>query len=221
MHGPSSQKLEGPFILRCLGRRGTALKRTIIQIDGGHVRAIATNAGHDFNPDFIEAFASSLSREDEDVLRVLYYDCAPYQGSKPRPVSGSIQNFSKSDGWLRDLSGRDLFAVRLGILKWRGWLPKSIIAKGSNVSDQDFKPEFEQKGVDLRIGLDIATYALDGLVDRIILVTGDTDLIPAMKLARRKGVQIVGIDFPGTKPNSELRAHVDISRAVGWPAMKP
>ena len=195
------------------------MKRTIVQIDGGHVRAIATNAGHDFSPNFIEAFARSLSRDDEDVLRVLFYDCAPFQGSKPRPISGTTQTFAKSDGWLRDLSGRDFFAVRLGILKWRGWSPKAIIARGAAVTDQDFKPQFEQKGVDLRIGLDIATYAMDGLVDRIILVTGDTDLIPAMKLARRKGVQIVGIDFPGSRPNSELRAHVDISRSVDWPVL--
>ena len=203
---------------RCLSLTGLAMKRTIIQIDGGHVRALASNAGHDYIPDFIETFAKSLSREDEDVLRVLYYDCAPFDGQKPKPVSGTPHVFSKSDGWLRDLSGRDLFAVRLGILKWRGWVPKNVLAKGVNIGDQDFKPEFEQKGVDLRIGLDIATYALDNLVDRIILVTGDTDLIPAMKLARRKGVQIVGIDFPGARPNAELRAHIDISRAVGWPS---
>lgn len=194
------------------------MKKTIIQIDGGHVRALALNAGQTYTPDFIEKFANSLSATDEDVIRILYYDCAPFQGQKQKPVSGQLQNFAKSDGWLRDLAERDFFAVRLGVLKWRGWVPRNVLAQGGAISDQDFKAAFEQKGVDLRIGLDIATYALDGLVDRIILVTGDTDLIPAMKLARRRGVQIVGVDFPGTRSNAELRAHIDISRSVNWPA---
>lgn len=193
------------------------MKKTIIQIDGGHVRALALNAGQTYTPDFIEKFANSLSATEEDVIRILYYDCAPFQGQKQKPVSGQLQNFAKSDGWLRDLAERDFFAVRLGILKWRGWVPRNVLAQGGAISDQDFKATFEQKGVDLRIGLDIATYALDGLVDRIILVTGDTDLIPAMKLARRRGVQIVGVDFPGTRANAELRAHIDISRSVNWP----
>lgn len=193
------------------------MKKSIIQIDGGHLRALAQGDTQQYTPAFIERFAQSLLLTDEEVVRVLYYDCAPYQGTQRRPVSGTNQNFGKSDGWLRDLAQRDLFAVRLGILKWRGWKPRNVLAQGAKITDQDFKPDFEQKGVDLRIGLDIATYAMDRLVDRIILVTGDTDLIPAMKLARRCGVQIVGVDLPNFKQSAEMRAHVDFSRAVLWP----
>jgi uncharacterized LabA/DUF88 family protein len=49
---------------------------------------------------------------------------------------------------------------------------------------------FEQKGVDMRIGIDVATLSLKKVVDRIILFSGDTDMIPAMKLARREGLQV-------------------------------
>ena len=37
----------------------------------------------------------------------------------------------------------------------------------------------------MRLGLDIASYAADRSIDRIILITGDTDCLPAMKLARK------------------------------------
>ena len=197
------------------------MKRVIIQIDGGHLRALARAGQQTYNPDFIEAFALSLLEADEEAIRFLYYDCAPYKGHQKRPVSGTIQDFAQSDGWLNDLAGRDLFAVRLGILKWRGWKPRKVLAKGTSPSDSDFKPDFEQKGVDLRIGLDIATYSLNRLVDRIIIVTGDTDLIPAMKLARRCGVQIVGIDLPNSTHSAEMRAHIDFRRRRPWPNAAP
>jgi len=198
-----------------LGQR--MAKRTIIQIDGGHLRSVARADSRTYNPDFIESFAKNLPAADEEIIRVLYYDCAPIEGKRKRPISGTEHVFVKSDQWLVDLAGRDLFAVRLGILKWRGWKPKASASKGATLTDADFKPDFEQKGVDLRIGLDIATYSNPRLVDRIILVTGDTDLIPAMKLARRNGVQVVGIELPNHKMTHELFAHVDIRRKANWP----
>ena len=70
-----------------------------------------------------------------------------------------------------------------------------------------------QKGVDLRIGVDIALMAKDGLVDRIVLVAGDSDLVPAMKLARREGVQVVLVSLGhGIKPI--LKEHADFYRPV-------
>ena len=38
-----------------------------------------------------------------------------------------------------------------------------------------------QKGVDIRIGLDIARIAVKHIVDIIVLVTGDSDFVPVMK----------------------------------------
>ena len=42
----------------------------------------------------------------------------------------------------------------------------------------------------MRIGMDVAASAIKRLVERIILFSGDTDMIPAMKLARREGLQV-------------------------------
>ena len=51
----------------------------------------------------------------------------------------------------------------------------------------------------MRIGIDVASLSLKRIVDRIILFSGDTDMIPAMKLARREGVQVFMVKL-GTWP---------------------
>ena len=68
------------------------------------------------------------------------------------------------------------------------------------LDDSDYKPNYEQKGVDMQIGLDIATFSYERTVERIILVTGDTDFIPAMKMAHRSGLQVVLVQLVATFP---------------------
>lgn len=193
------------------------VKKVAVMIDGGHLRVLARRDGHEYNPDFIEKFAHHCVAEDEQLLRVLYYDCAPYSGEAKLPVSGGIQKFAGNDGWLKDLASRDMIAVRRGVLKFRGYKPRRIPLTEDKLSDDDFKPDFEQKGVDMRIGLDMATLSAGRIVDRIVLVSGDTDCIPAMKHARIAGLQIVLIELPNHRSAPELTWHSDIRRAARWP----
>ena len=53
---------------------------------------------------------------------------------------------------------------------------------------------FHEKGVDVHIAVDMLVAAYEKNVDRIILVSSDTDLEPAVKVARkkRKIVEYVG-----------------------------
>jgi hypothetical protein len=53
-------------------------------------------------------------------------------------------------------SAKNLFAVRRGVLKFRGFKPKKIPIATAKLTDDNFVPDFEQKGVDMRIGLDMA-----------------------------------------------------------------
>ena len=196
--------------------------KTAIIIDGGHLRVLAKQAGYWYDPDYIEAVSKACFEKDEFQFRVLYYDCAPYNGSRKRPVSRKSQEFKGSDKWLETLAAKPLLAVRRGILKFRGYVFKKSLARipslPPSLSDKHFKPRFEQKGVDMRIGLDMATYAANRTVDRIVLVTGDTDFLPAMKLARTAGLQIVLVQFPGQRLAQELLWHSDFQRLVEWPS---
>ena len=191
--------------------------KVVVLIDGGYTRVLVQRERLRYNPGYIEKIAKACVAEDEIALRYLYYDCAPYRGTVKLPVSGEDHVFDKPDAWLHALAKKDLFAIRRGVLKFRGWNPKKIPVPPKALTDKDFSPNFEQKGVDMRIGLDVATYSTSQLVDRLILVSGDTDCIPAMKLARINGVQIVLVTFPKRSASGDLMAHSDFCREVLWP----
>jgi uncharacterized LabA/DUF88 family protein len=81
--------------------------------------------------------------------------------------------------------------LRFGELVHEGWHLKAGIQNRPGptvqISAADFQPTIRQKGVDMRIGLDIASLTLKKHADAIVLVTADSDFIPAMKFARRAG----------------------------------
>ena len=78
-----------------------------------------------------------------------------------------------------------------------------------NVEAGDVIPKILQKGVDMRIGLDIAALALKRLVSAIVIVSGDSDLVPALKLARREGLRVY-LDALGNRQiRPDLKKHAD------------
>lgn len=188
-----------------------------VLIDGGHLREYARKC-RIYNPDCIESFGKACVSDGQVLHRILSYDCAPYSGTARLPVTGREYRFRGSDAWLHDLEQREYFAVRRGVLKFRGWIPKKSPIQATALSDDKFRPRFEQKGVDMRIGLDIANYGQTHAVDILSLVTNDTDCIPAMKYARRTGLQITLIHLDGCNPAPELLAHSDFHRAVPFPS---
>lgn len=193
-------------------------KKIVVLIDGGYLRVKSIKAGKQYNPTFIEKLALKCATQDEEIFRVLYYDCAPYTGTVSLPVSGNTYTFTGNDKWLFELARKDLFAVRRGVLKFRGYKPKQTpVNPAGPPTDADFDPDFEQKGVDMRIGLDIASYSANKCIERIVLVTNDTDCVPAMKYGRKAGLQTVIIELPNGKPAPELIMHADFKRAITWP----
>jgi len=194
-------------------------RRTALLIDGGFLRVQVKKAGIQYDPDYIEKVALACRGADEEFLRIFYYDCRPFKGNLTLPVSGNKQPYSQPDDWLNVLSRKELFALRLGVLKFRGFKPNSIPISSRPLTDSDFKPIFEQKGVDMRIGLDIALFAETRAVERIILLTNDTDCIPAMKYGRRAGLQLVLMALPSHRFSAELLPHTDFHRPLSmWPA---
>src|SRR3546814_3527545 len=89
----------------------------------------------------------------------------------------------------------DNFALRKGETVVRGWslgerAAKNILKNPRMPEANDLVPNIEQKGVDLRIGLDIACLSLRQIVQAILFITGDSDMIQAFKFARREGMRI-------------------------------
>lgn len=54
---------------------------------------------------------------------------------------------------------------------------------------------FHEKGVDVNIAVDMLVAAYENLCDRIIVISSDTDLLPAIKKAREKGKIVEYIGF--------------------------
>ncbi len=78
----------------------------------------------------------------------------------------------------------------------------------STLGAEDVTLGLRQKGVDMRIGIDIAALALKKQVDTIVLVAGDSDFVPAAKLARREGIDFV-LDPMWQQVNPDLFEHID------------
>ena len=57
-------------------------------------------------------------------------------------------------------------------------------------------PRGEQKGVDLRIGLDLASHGRNRVSDLVYLISGDDDLTEAVEEAQSHGVQVVILAVP-------------------------
>jgi hypothetical protein len=57
----------------------------------------------------------------------------------------------------------------------------------------------------------------DHFIERLILVSNDTDCVPAMKYGRRSGIQIVVAELPNGRVATELAMHADFNRRVLWP----
>ena len=72
----------------------------------------------------------------------------------------------------------------------------------------DIHLEIAQKGVDMRIGLDIASLAQKRLVDQIVLIAGDSDFVPAAKHARREGIDFI-LDPMWQPIKPSLKEHID------------
>ena len=83
----------------------------------------------------------------------------------------------------------------------------------SDLTEEHVRYEVQQKGVDMHIGLDIAAMAFKKQVDQVILVSGDSDFVPAAKLARREGIDFI-LDPMWATIRDDLHEHIDGLRSV-------
>lgn len=173
----------------------------------------------------------ALNPADEEPWRIFYYDAYPYDGMVTNPVDGKSTDFGTSPTnayatkLFKELGQMDLMALRRGVLKPRGWMltdnyvRQSLAAAQNNAAAPGLEPEdvtftLEQKGVDIRVGLDVASLAIKRLVDRLLIYSGDTDIVPAMKLARREGLQVAVVEVGGTRLSAELVEDADFVRHI-------
>jgi uncharacterized LabA/DUF88 family protein len=212
---------------------------TAILIDGGFfLRRFRICYPHkDHNDPQVVAktpFELALSHLEEkggfrhDLYRIFFYDCPPLQKRAHLPVTRKSVDFSRTTQSAFRLALHDELrklrkvALRLGhLMDYGEWKLKEGKLKqllGGNLSftiltDDDFEYAAAQKGVDMRVGLDIASLSYKRQVDQIVLVAGDSDFVPAAKLARREGIDFV-LDPLWHPVHPSLQEHVDGVRST-------
>lgn len=195
-----------------------------ILIDGGFINTKLQSRLKAFpSADDIVAECDRIKRHPDlnglSLLRIYYYHAPPSTEVIFNPVdnaktdlgASALANHMKS--MLDTLEMKPDLALRLGETFHSGWklgrnATKDIIRTKRVIEARDFVPDIKQQGVDLRIGLDIARLSLRQLVDVIVVVTGDSDFVPAFKFARREGVRVY-LEHMGHGVRRELKAHVD------------
>lgn len=95
--------------------------------------------------------------------------------------------------------------ILLGKLQRQGWQ----IGLGHMLKTDDY----HEKGVDVLIAVDLLVGAYENLYDTVILVSSDTDLIPAIEKVRsmKKEIEYIGFSH---KPSYALIAHSDVRRLL-------
>lgn len=174
-------------------------------IDGGFlVKKFKTATRRHLEIEDVTTIAKNILRYyalDGKSHRIYYYDCPPSSEEATLPISRNKYSFASTKGYekrtefITNLKREDFFSVRKGVLAFKGWtLKRSCFDKHSRqlvhstLSDDCFKPNFQQKGVDTKIGLDIAWASYEKIAKNILLITGDSDFTPAIKTARRNGI---------------------------------
>lgn len=205
-------------------------RKYAILIDAGFIKRKIGSIDTPLTAKKVVEFTGKIKARDElkDLFlhRIFYYDAEPLTTKKPKPLTGGqgkweIYDFSSTQmhqtnlQLLEDLKRQPFFAVRLGEVHFRGWSVKQHrlnpreTGTSIKLDSNDLVPNVQQKGVDMRIGLDIASLSLKDQVDVIVLVTGDSDFIPALKFARREGKQVILVTLgQGIRP--EIYAHTDL-----------
>ena len=205
--------------------------RTAILIDGGFYRKRAAYLwGHrtaEERANELNAYCQAHLHDgkvERYLYRIFYYDCNPVgRRSVYHPLTQKNVDLDKSDTYtwatefLEQLKKRRKFALRLGELSDQMYYnltpdtTKKLLQHKitlDSLTENDFMFVAPQKGVDMRIGLDIASMAYKKQVDQIILIAGDSDFVPAAKLARREGIDFV-LDPMWADIKDNLFEHID------------
>lgn len=169
-----------------------------------------------------------VSSNENELYRILYYDCKPLTKKAHLPISSKAIDFSRTKqasfrlDFHHELKKMRKVAIRLGTLRDKNaWVIKPNVLRSllhrdqrfEDLRDEDLMYDVRQKGVDIKIGLDIASLAYKRLVNQIVLVSGDSDFVPAAELARREGIDVI-LDPMWNSINPDLHEHIDGLKSV-------
>lgn len=205
------------------------MEKIAILVDGGFYRKRAYHFWGDKGPEeradeLMNYCYQHINAEGDSLYRIFYYDCLPMDKKVYHPLLKRTVDFKKTDAysWANNfvdiLKKRRRVAIRLGLLaeSQAHYALKQDAVKdlcngvrtAKDLVESDFVISVAQKGVDMKIGVDIASMAYKHQVSKMVLIAGDSDFVPAAKLARREGIDFV-LDPMWLPIKPELSEHID------------
>jgi len=216
------------------------MRKVAILVDGGFFHRRANALWGDNAPaaqraeELLVYCRSHTSHYDERALlyRIFYYDCPPSSAAVYHPLLQKQIELKRTSlySWMTEfhseLTAKRKVALRFGRLSHVGvgyTLSSDTIKKlcsgkilWANLKEEDFILNMTQKGVDMRIGVDISSIAYKKQVDQIVLIAGDSDFVPAAKVARREGIDFI-LDPMHQNISKDLQEHIDGLRSKPRP----
>ena len=136
---------------------------------------------------FVHLFGNLLKQNE---LEIRYYGTKLKKHKQPEAIAEKSITMLNSQRQLRNsLSKQGVVFVESGKLKVRN----GDVCNGCGRQD----PHFQEKGVDVRMGVDMLRDAYKRYSDTFILVSSDTDLLPSMQAIREevKDAKVIYVGF--------------------------
>jgi uncharacterized LabA/DUF88 family protein len=152
---------------------GSPLEKAAVLIDNQYLLKIKTSLGLD-EEDFRIGY-KNLSDYLSNLIPSIRFRTYVYDAIRPMrelKTEKEIESYNKQESFLNSLEDEPNFEVRLGLIQ---------------KNDHDV---YRQKQVDVWMAVDIVRLSLKRIVDHLIIITGDSDFIPAVKVAKEEGIKV-------------------------------
>ncbi len=167
--------------------------KVALLIDGGYLEKTLKNEFGQPRIDYSKLSDRMGSHvPDSTVIRTYYFHCLPHKGNPPTQEEN--ERFAKRQQFYEYLRGLPRWEVRMGYLAKR--------------SESNGKVIYEQKQVDMLLGLTAVHLSAKSQISHIGILAGDSDYIPAIRMAKDDGVDI--FLFHGQAPHNELVKAADV-----------
>ncbi len=159
-----------------------------------------------FRPKEIRDYCQKHLRPDDYLIRIYYYDSIPLQAVGVSPLNGKEIRFAQLESakhryqLFYQLKTTPNFCLRLSYMEWNGrdW---SIVGSKINpllkkeitiddLADSDLRPDSESPQISVKMALDMAQQAYKKAADLFVVITGKSDLVPALEMVRQEGIQV-------------------------------
>jgi len=159
------------------------MDRSAIFLDGGYIDRVLSDEFGGARIDYGKL--ADLVAQGSERLRAYYYHCMPYQGSPP--TAEERERHARMDSFIYHLRQLPRFEIRLGKLARR-------------------QGGFEQKRVDVMLSVDLVRMSWDHQIQRAVIVSGDSDYVPAVLAAKDAGVLVQVFYHPNSRHDELLQA---------------